>query len=62
MDDIKAAIDELNSVWNKSASKMYEEAKTEETAESGKKESKKKSKADSKDDKEIEDADFEVVD
>ena len=62
VDDIKAAIDELNNVWNKSASKMYESSKSEEPDEPVKEESKKKSKTDSKDDKEIEDADFEVVD
>ena len=62
VDDIKAAIDELNNVWNKSASKMYESSKSEETDEPVKEESKKKSKTDSKDDKAIEDADFEVVD
>ena len=62
IDDIKAAIDELNNVWNKSASKMYESSKSEEPDEPVKEESKKKSKTDSKDDKEIEDADFEVVD
>ena len=62
VDDIKVAIDELNNVWNKSASKMYEASKSEETAESVKEDPKKKTKTDSKDDKEIEDADFEVVD
>ena len=62
IDDIKAAIDELNNVWNKSASKMYESSKSEEPDEPVKEESKKKSKTDSKDDKEIKDADFEVVD
>ena len=62
VDDIKVAIDELNNVWNKSASKMYEASKSEETAEPVKEEPKKKTKTDSKDDKEIEDADFEVVD
>jgi len=62
IDDIKAAIDELNNVWNKSASKMYEATKPEEPDEPEKEKSKKKSKTDSKDDKEIEDADFEVVD
>ena len=62
VDDIKVAIDELNNVWNKSASKMYEASKSEETAEPVKEEPKKKTKNDSKDDKEIEDADFEVVD
>ena len=62
VDDIKVAIDELNNVWNKSASKMYEASKSEETAEPVKDEPKKKTKTDSKDDKEIEDADFEVVD
>ncbi len=62
VDDIKAAIDELNNVWNKSASKMYESSKSEEPDEPVKEASKKKSKTDSKNDKEIEDADFEVVD
>ena len=62
IDDIKAAIDELNNVWNKSASKMYESSKSEEPDEPVKEDSKKKSKTESKDDKAIEDADFEVVD
>ena len=62
VDDIKTAIDELNNVWNKAASKMYEASKSEEPAEPVNEESKKKSKTGSKDDKEIEDADFEVVD
>ena len=62
IDDIKAAIDELNNVWNKSAAKMYESSKSEEPDEPVKEDSKKKSKTESKDDKAIEDADFEVVD
>ena len=62
VDDIKAAIDDLNNVWNKSASKMYESSKSEEPDEPVKEDSKKKSKTESKDDKAIEDADFEVVD
>ena len=62
VEDIKASIDELNNVWNKSASKMYEGTKSEDPDEPVKEKSKKKSQTDSKDDKEIEDADFEVVD
>ncbi len=62
-DDLKAAIDELNTAWNVVASKMYEAAKEEGPAagpEPASEESKAKSKK--KDDAEIEDADFEVVD
>ena len=62
-DDLKAAIDELNTAWNGVASKMYEAAKDEgdvPNAETPQDESKSKSKK--KNDAEIEDADFEVVD
>jgi len=62
-DDLKAAIDELNTAWNGVASKMYEAAKDEgdvPNAETPQGEPKSKSKK--KNDAEIEDADFEVVD
>ena len=62
-DDLKAALDALNTAWNDVASKMYESAKEEtqnEEPEQGEKG--KKSKSKKKDDAEIEDADFEVVD
>jgi molecular chaperone DnaK len=61
LDDIRSAMEKLNSLWNTLASKMYDASKAETTeqgepAASGKKSSKKK------DEDEIEDADFEVVD
>ena len=61
--DLKDAIEELNTAWNAVASKMYEKAKeqndsTDEKAPQGKP---KKGKSKKKDDAEIEDADFEVV-
>ena len=62
-DDLKAAIDELNTAWNGVASKMYEAAKDEgdvPNAETPQGEANSKSKK--KNDAEIEDADFEVVD
>ena len=61
LDDIKSATDEVNATWNEITSKMYQEAKTAETQANSndKNTSKKSSKSD---DKEIEDADFEVVD
>ena len=57
-DDIRKAMDELNSEWNAIASKMYASAKEEASAEGTKPETEEKG---AKDD-EIEDADFEVVD
>jgi len=62
-DDLKAAIDALNTAWNDVASKMYESAKEEtQTEEPEQGEKGKKSKSKKKDAAEIEDADFEVVD
>ena len=62
-DDLKTAIDALNTAWNGVASKMYEAAKEEtQTQDPGSGEEAKKSKSKKKDDAEIEDADFEVVD
>ena len=62
-DDLKTAIDALNTAWNGVASKMYEAAKEEtQTQDPGSEEEAKKSKSKKKDDAEIEDADFEVVD
>ena len=62
-DDLKTAIDALNTAWNGVASKMYEAAKEEtQTQDHGSGEEAKKSKSKKKDDAEIEDADFEVVD
>ena len=62
-DDLKAALDALNTAWNDVASKMYESAKEEtQTEEPEQGEKGKKSKSKKKDDAEIEDADFEVVD
>ena len=63
VDDLKAALDALNTAWNDVASKMYESAKEEtQTEEPEQGEKGKKSKSKKKDDAEIEDADFEVVD
>ena len=62
-DELKGAIDELNTSWNAVASKMYDAAK-DDTGKEDAKDSKAKTKGKSKkkDDAEIEDADFEVVD
>ncbi|MAG21475.1 MAG: molecular chaperone DnaK [Candidatus Marinimicrobia bacterium] len=57
-DDIKKAMDELNSVWNTIASKMYASEKQEGPAEAPQPEAEQKGAEDG----EIEDADFEVVD
>ncbi len=64
IDDIKSSIEDLNAVWNICASKMYEASKSEEenNSEPVNEESDKKSSSKIKDEKEIEDADFEVVD
>ena len=59
-DELKGAIDELNTSWNAVASKMYDAAKDDTAKEDSKTKTKGKSKK--KDDSEIEDADFEVVD
>ena len=63
LDELKGAIDELNTSWNAVASKMYDAAK-DDTGKDDTKDSKTKTKGKSKkkDDAEIEDADFEVVD
>ena len=62
-DDLKAAIDELNTTWNAVASKMYEAAKEEGPAAGTEApQDAPKAKSKKKDDAEIEDADFEVVD
>ena len=62
--DLKDAIEELNTAWNAVASKMYEKAKEENdvTDEKAPQSEPKKGKSKKKDDAEIEDADFEVVD
>ena len=62
--DLKDAIEELNTAWNAVASKMYEKAKEENnvTDEEEPQSQPKKGKSKKKDDAEIEDADFEVVD
>ena len=63
LDELKGAIDELNTSWDGVASKMYDAAK-DDTGKEDVKDSKTKTKGKSKkkDDAEIEDADFEVVD
>jgi len=62
--DLKDAIEELNTAWNAVASKMYDKAKEENdvTDEKAPQSEPKKGKSKKKDDAEIEDADFEVVD
>ena len=63
LEDLKGAIDELNTAWNAVASKMYDAAKdSSEQTDSKDPKTKTKSKSKKKDDAEIEDADFEVVD
>ena len=61
--DLKDAIEELNTAWNAVASKMYEKAKeqNDSTDEKAPQSKPKKGKSKKKDDAEIEDADFEVV-
>ena len=61
VEDIKSAIENLNSVWNTKASSMYQSSK--DSPEPAATEGDSKPKGDSKpeDDKKIEDADFEVV-
>ena len=63
-DDLKSAMDELNTAWSAVASKMYEAAKEERPAPGADapQSEPKKGKSKKKDDAEIEDADFEVVD
>ena len=58
LDDIKAEMENLNSVWSSKASSMYD-ASSAGTEEPPVQEAKVKSQA--KDDKKIKDADFEVV-
>ncbi len=63
LEELKGAIDELNTAWNAVASKMYDAAKdSSEQTDSKDPKTKTKSKSKKKDDAEIEDADFEVVD
>tara|TARA_B100000315_G_scaffold260915_1_gene327272 strand:- start:10512 stop:12425 length:1914 start_codon:yes stop_codon:yes gene_type:complete len=59
VDDVKKQIDELNTVWNKIASTLYDAAKQQQPESEEK--SEKKATKKRKDDGEIEDADFEVV-
>ena len=60
LEDIKSATEDLNSAWNEIAGKMYESSKQEGAGSEEPPEPTGKSKKG--DDKEIEDADFEVVD
>ena len=61
IDDIKSEMENLNNVWSGLATKMYDNAKTEEAPKDDNAEPKKPGKG-KKGDDEIEDADFEVVD
>ena len=58
IDDIKAEMENLNSVWSSKASSMYDASSAQEQASSAQEPS---SSTESKDDKKIKDADFEVV-
>ena len=60
LEDMKSATEDLNSAWNEVAGKMYESSKQEDTRSEEPPEPTGESKKG--DDKEIEDADFEVVD
>ena len=60
LEDMKSATEDLNSAWNEIAGKMYESSKQEGAGSQEPPESTGESKKG--DDKEIEDADFEVVD
>ncbi|MBL50785.1 MAG: molecular chaperone DnaK [Candidatus Marinimicrobia bacterium] len=60
LDDIKSAMEELNTSWNEVASKLYDATKQEENTGEGKTASEPSEKK--KKEGEIEDADFEVVD
>ena len=60
LEDMKSATENLNSAWNEIAGKMYESAKQEDAGSQEPPEPTGESKKG--DDKEIEDADFEVVD
>ncbi|MBF90061.1 MAG: molecular chaperone DnaK [Candidatus Marinimicrobia bacterium] len=59
VEDIKTATDNLNTAWNEIAAKMYENSKEETQAQEPPDNS---GETKNEDDKEIEDADFEVVD
>ena len=64
LDDLKSAIDELNTAWNVVASKMYEAANKEGDTpvdDEARSDSTKKGKSKKKDDAEIDDVDYEVV-
>jgi len=58
IDDIKAEMENLNSVWSSKASSMYDASSAQEQASSAQEPS---SSTEAKDDKKIKDADFEVV-
>ena len=60
LDDIKSAMEELNTSWNEVASKLYDATKQEENTGEGQTASEPSEKK--KKEGEIEDADFEVVD
>ena len=64
LDDLKSAIDELNTAWNVVASKMYAAANKEGDTpvdDEARSDSTKKGKSKKKDDAEIDDVDYEVV-
>ena len=63
VENLKSALEELNSAWSLIASKMYDSAKEDSPEQDPNRgDSNKKGKKKKKDDDEIEDADFEVVD
>ena len=61
VEDIKSAIENLNSVWNTKASSMYQSSKDSPEPDGAPSANKPKGDSKPKDDKKIEDADFEVV-
>ena len=61
VEDIKSAIENLNSVWNTKASSMYQSSKDSPEPAATEGDNKPKGDSKPKDDKKIEDADFEVV-
>ena len=61
VEDIKSAIENLNSVWNTKASSMYQSSKDSPEPDGTPSANKPKGDSKPKDDKKIEDADFEVV-
>lgn len=63
INEIKSAVDNLNQVWSQASSKMYEQYRSQQTAETRESTAQKEPEAKATDTgKDVEDADFEVVD